>query len=283
MLQRLKHIWNRTLTHKSEVICIYICQLIFGFLIGCIFYCTVDDNLGQSMALEHLALGFDRTVIMDMVNSNDEVFSGIISWVTILIPCYLIISILLQGGLLFNIKRGEVGFKSQIKNGAKYLLPFFGVALFSIVLIILFVVVVGLPYKAIVGDPLTTFSSEKPFVFSLMALAVGFSLWVVLVWGFSISTRYSHINGISFWKSIKTGFTFVKNHLIELLSIGYLLLGIHILLAFLYYMIMGDRGAPSWLIVIFGIVIQQVFSITRVFIRGFGYIAVDQVEDEFIG
>tara|TARA_R110000737_G_C14543227_1_gene479422 strand:+ start:531 stop:1238 length:708 start_codon:yes stop_codon:yes gene_type:complete len=235
------------------------------------------------MALEHLANGFDRTVIMDMINSNDDVFSSIISWVTILIPIYLIISILLQGGLLFNINRGEVGFKSQIKNGTKYLLPFFGIALFSIVLIILFLVVVGLPFRAIVGDPLTTFSSEKPFVLSLIALAIGFSIWLVVVWSFSISTRYNYINGASFWKSINSGFTSVRNHLFELLSIGYLLLGAHLLLAFIYYLIMGDRGAPSWLIVIFGILVQQLFSFARVFIRGFGYIAVDQVEDKFIG
>jgi hypothetical protein len=235
------------------------------------------------MALEHLALGFDRTVIMDMINSNDEVLSSILSWVTVLVPFYLIISILLQGGLLFNIKRGEVGFKSQIKNGAKYLFPFFGIALFSIILILIFVVVVGLPFKAIIGDPLTTFSSEKPFVFSLIALVIVFSFWVILVWGFSISTRYNYINSNSFWKSIKSGFTFVINHFLKLLSIGYMLLGIHILLAFLYYLIMGDRGAPSWLIVIFAFLIQQAFSFARVFIRGFGYIAIDQVEDEYIG
>lgn len=282
MIQRLKHIWNRTLTHRSEVTCIYICQLIFGLLIGCIFYCAVNNNLGQSMALELLASGFDRTVIMDMINGENEVFSTLISWTIILIPLYLFISTLLQGGLLFNINRGEVGFKSQIINGAKYILPFFGVALFSFTLIVFFTIVVGLPFKAIVGDPLTTFSSEKPFVLLLIALTAGFSVWLIMVWGFSISTRYNYINGSSFWSSVKSGFTFVKNHLFELLSVGYLLLGVHILIAFIYYLIMGDRGAPSWIIVIFGILVQQLFSFTRIFIRGFGYIAVDQVEDEFI-
>jgi len=234
------------------------------------------------MALELLASGFDRTVIMDMINGENEVFSTLISWTIILIPLYLFISTLLQGGLLFNINRGEVGFKSQIINGAKYILPFFGVALFSFTLIVFFTIVVGLPFKAIVGDPLTTFSSEKPFVLLLIALTAGFSVWLIMVWGFSISTRYNYINGSSFWSSVKSGFTFVKNHLFELLSVGYLLLGVHILIAFIYYLIMGDRGAPSWIIVIFGILVQQLFSFTRIFIRGFGYIAVDQVEDEFI-
>ena len=283
MPQRLKHIWNRTLTHRSEVISIYICQLTIGLLTGCIFYCTVNDNLGQSMALEHLASGFDRTVIMDMINSNDEVLSIVLSWATFLIPFYLLISTLLQGGLLFNIKKGEVGFKSQIKNGAKYFLPFLGITLFSFCLIILFAIVIGLPFKAIVGDPLTTFSSEKPFVLLLIALIAGFSVWLIMVWGFSISTRYNYINGSSFWKSVKSGFTFVKNQLFKLISIGYLLLGVHILLAFLYFLIMGDRGAPSWIIVILGILVQQLFSLARIFIRSIGYVAVEQVEDEFIG
>ena len=279
MLQRIKHIWNRTMTHRSEVICIYVCQLILGLSTGCLFYCTVNDKLGQSLALEHLASGFDRTVVMDMINSNDEVLSTILSWATILIPFYLLISTILQGGLLSNIKKGEVGFKSQIKNGMKYLLPFFGVALFSFALIILFVIIVGLPFKAIVGDPLTTFSSEKPFVLLLFALAALFSIWIIIVWSFSITTRYNYLEGSSFWKSIKSGFTYVKNHLFKLLSIGYLLLGLHILLGLLYYLFMGDRGASSWTIVLFGILLQQLFSFTRVFIRGFGYIAVDQVGD----
>ena len=283
MIQRLKHIWNRTLAHQSEVICIYICQLMFGFLVGLIFYSSVNNDLGQSMALEHLASGFDRTVIMDMINSNDNVFSKVSLWTMVLIPAYLILSICLHGGLLFNIKKGEIGIKSQLKNGISHLIPFLGIALLSFALILLFVLLIGLPFKSIVGDPLTTFSSEKPFVYSLIILIAFLSVCIIGIWGLSIIARYNYIEGSSFWKSIKLGFLFLKYHFLKIFAIGYLLIGIHLLLALLYYLIMGDRGAPSWLIVIFGILIQQIFSIARVFIRSFGYITVDQVNDEFIG
>lgn len=283
MIQRLKHIWNRSLAHRAEVTCIYICQLTFGLLIVLIFYCVVNENLGQSMALEHLASGFDRTVIMDMINSDDTIFSKVFSWVMILTPIYLIVSTWLQGGLLFNIRKGETGVTSQVKNGIKHLIPFLGFVLFSIVLILLCVVMIGLPFKSIVGDPLTTFSSEKPFVFSLIILIAILSICIIAIWGLSISVRYNYIEGSSFWQSIKLGVSFIKNHFFKILSIGYLLIGIHLLLALLYYLIMGDRGAPTWLIVIFVILVQQLFSFARVFIRNFGYIAIDQVAEEFIG
>jgi len=283
MIQRLKHIWNRTLAHSAEVTCIYICQLIFGLLVGCIFYSIVNENIGQSMALERLALGFDRTVIMDMINSNDTVFSKVFSWAMVITPIYLIVSTWLQGGLLFNIKKGETGVKSQLKNGIKHLIPFLGFALFSIVLILLFVIIIGLPFRYIVGDPLITFSSEKPFVFSIIVLLAILSICIITIWGLSISARYNYIQGSSFLQSISLGTSLIKNHFFKILSIGYLLIGIHLLMALVYYLIMGDRGAPSWLFVIFVILVQQLFSFARVYIRSFGYIAVDQVDEEFIG
>lgn len=283
MLQRIKHIWNRALTHHSEVACIYVFQLVFGIVIGCISYCVIGSHIGQSTALNHLAAGFDRTVFMDMVNSNDDVLSPIILLAIILIPIYLIVSIILQGGFLHNIRKGETGFKYQLMNGTRYLFPFLGYVFFSVLMILILAVIIGLIFKNIVGDPLTTFSSEKPFVQSLL-IVIGLLLIIVtLIWGWSISARYHYIDGSSFWTAIKSGFSFVKNHVLKILLIGSLLLGIHLLLAFIYYLIMGDRGASSWLIVILGIIIQQVFSFARIYIRGLAYITIDQMEDEFIG
>lgn len=283
MIKRINHIWNRTLAHRSEVFCIYLCQLILGLLIGFFIFGIFNDNLGQSMALEHLTSGFDRTVIMDMINSNENVFSLVSFWTAIILPLYLILSTVLQGGLLYNISKGETGIKSQLNNGIRYLLPFLGVVLLSILLIILFAVLIGLPFKTFVGDPLLTFSSEKPFVLSLLLLIAIFSACAITVWGFSIISRYNYINGSSFWASTKSGFLFVKKHFLKILLVGYLLIGIHFLLALIYYLIMGDQGTSSWLIVILGIIIQQVFSFARVLIRSFGYVAIDQIEDNYIG
>ena len=283
MLQRIKHIWNRTLTHRSEVTCIYIYQLILGVVLGCISYCTLDSHIGQSIALDRLASGFDRTVFMDIINNNDNVLSPIVLWAVILIPVYLLVSAVLQGGLLYNIRKGETGIISQIKSGIRYLLPFMGYTFFSVLIILAFVTGIGFIFKSAVGDPLTTFSSEKPFVHSLFIVITLLSVLVTLIWGWNISARYKYIDGSPFWASMKSGFSFVKNHFLKILLVGYLLIGIHLLLAFIYYLIMGDRGAPSWLIIILGIIVQQVFSFARVYLRSSSYITIDQIEDGFIG
>ena len=283
MPQRIKHIWNRTLTHRSEVACIYLFQLVCGIVIGCITFSTIDNTIGQSMALHHLTSGFDRTVFMDMINNNEGVLSPISFWAMALVLIYLLISILLQGGFIYNIRKGEIGYQSQLRNGLNNILPFLGYAFLSVLMALVSLIAIGLIFKGVVGDPLTTFSSEKPFVISFFIAVIFYSIIITLIWGWSIATRMFYIDSSSFGTSIRSGFIFIKTHLISVLLIGFLLLGVHLLLAIIYYLIMEDRGAPSWLIVFIGIVIQQVFSFAKVYIRSWGYIAIDQIEDKFIG
>jgi len=281
-LKRLNHIWNRTITHKSEVLCIYLSQLIFGLLIGCVAYVIINKFLGESIALEQLAKGFDRTVIMDVLNSNDNVLKTFTFWMIPFIPIYLLMSIILQGGFLYNIKKGEVGVVSQIRNGIQHFIPFLGVASISFVLLLVVAGLIVLPYSMFVGDPLTTFSSEKPFVLSILGLIGLFTVWLIIVWGWSIATRLAYVSEGDFYKSISLGLSFVKQNFLKILAVGLLFLGLHVLISFLYYIIMGDRGAPSWIIIIFGILVQQLFSFIRVFLRGMSYITVEQIEDEVI-
>lgn len=281
-MKRLNHIWNRTITHKSEVLCIYLSQLIFGLLIGCVAYVIINKFLGESIALEQLAKGFDRTVIMDVLNSNDNVLKTFTFWMIPFIPIYLLMSIILQGGFLYNIKKGEVGVVSQIRNGIQHFIPFLGVASISFVLLLVVAGLIVLPYSMFVGDPLTTFSSEKPFVLSILGLIGLFTVWLIIVWGWSIATRLAYVSEGDFYKSISLGLSFVKQNFLKILAVGLLFLGLHVLISFLYYIIMGDRGAPSWIIIIFGILVQQLFSFIRVFLRGMSYITVEQIEDEVI-
>ena len=281
-MKRLNHIWNRTLTHKSEVSLIYLFQLFLGLLIGTVTYKALENSLGESEALNQLALGFDRTVIMDMLNNNSNMLGSVVMYLKVLVPIYLLSSIILQGGLLSNIKKGELGIAQQLKSGLQNFLPFVGIALISILIILLFALVFILPFSKLVGDPLITFSSEKPFVFWVIGLMILFSIWAVFTWSWSISARYAYIETKQFWSSIKSGFTFVKRNFLDLFAVGFLLLGLHLLLGLIYFLLMGDRGTPSWIIVAFGILMQQIFSYIRVFIRGSAYVAVEQLEDKMI-
>lgn len=277
MMGRIKQLGILSLSHWREIIGVYFIQLVFGLFVGLSFCGVMCSSLDQSMVLDQLAKGFDRTVIMDVMNSRDGVLDGVKSLALSLLGVYLLIGVLLQGGWLVNIKNKIYSLKSLFRNGLKFFFPFLGLALISIILIALFAVVVGISFTKLVGDPLVTFSSEKPYVIWILILSFVFILWLIIIWSWSIVTRLHFIGGNAFFSSIKLGVQTVKNKWYQFLGIGLLLVGIHVVLMFIYYCIMGDRGAPSWGIVVFGILVQQTFAVIRVTLRGFGYVLVEDL------
>ena len=123
----------------------------------------------------------------------------------------------------------------------------------------------------IVGDPLVTFSSEKPFVLWIIFLLAVLVLWAIIVWSWSVSTRYAYIEDNKFFKSCRQGLSIVKSKMHKFLGIGILLLLIHSLFMCIYYCVLGDHGAPTWTVVILTIIAQQIFAFSRIAVRGFGY------------
>ena len=241
------------------------------------FYNVMYSSLHGSMVLDRLAMGFDRTVIMDVLNTESNILDSTVLVAIILAAVYLIISIFIQGGWLGNIRKRNFGVKSQLSNGRKYFLPFTGIAAISLLLVFLYALIVGTGFTFIVGDPLATFSSEKPYVLWLVALAFIWTLWCFVVWAWSVSSRYHYIDGQNFISALKKGMHSIKTQMMEYLFLGGLLLISHVFLMVVYYMLMGDRGAPSWWIVIIGIIIQQSFAIIHITLRGFGYGYVDSL------
>ena len=270
-MYKIKNIIKATWKHWREISFVYLIQLIVGSIVGFTFCAALCSSFDTSMVLDHLAKGFDRTVIMDVMNSNDNILDNTMRMGWLLLGIYLIISVLLQAGWLANIKVNNFTVKSMLANGLKFFFPFLGIALISILLIIIYVAVVGFGFTKIVGDPLVTFSSEKPYVIWIIVLVGTFILWSITIWSWSVSTRFHYINGSPLFTSLKLGFNSVWNSLFKFIGIGLLLVAIHIILMCFYYLIMGDRGAPSWAIVIIGIFVQQIFAFTRVAIRGLGY------------
>jgi hypothetical protein len=229
------------------------------------------------MVLDDLARGFDRTVLMDLLNTNDYIMTKTKSVVIFLLVIYLLISVLLQGGWLYNIRKSRHSIKTMLSQGLKHFGPFLSISVFSIFLIVAVGGIIALSFTKIVGDPLVTFSSEKPYVIWIVALFIIFILWSITIWSWSVITRCHFIDGNSFLASLKLGIQTFKNHWLKFLAIGILIVGIHVVFMISYYWIMGDRGAPSWLIVIIGILIPQVFNYLRVMLRGFGYSLVENL------
>lgn len=280
-MQKIKQIAIATWRHWREISFVYFIQLLLGLVVGLTFCGAICSSLDTSMVLDQLAKGFDRTVIMDVINSNNNVLDSTKSVALIMAGIYLLVSVLLQAGWLANIKEKNYSVKSLLTKGLKLYFPFLGIAVLSIILIVIYAVVVGISFTKIVGDPLVTFSSEKPYVIWIIFMIALFILWLIFVWSWSVSSRFQYIAGNSFFTALKSGFKIVWKQFLKFQSIGLLLIGIHVFLMLVYYFIMGDRGAPNWCIVLFGILVQQIFAFIRVALRGFGYSLVEDLNSNY--
>lgn len=273
----IKKIWFTNWKHWRAISFVYAIQFILSFIVAIVFCGAICDSLEGSMVLDRLALGFDRTVIMDVINTNPGVLDKTKSVALALLGCYLLVSVFLQAGWIANIKKNDLTLSSLLRNGMQFFFPFLGIALLALLLVILFGVAVGGGFSMIVGDPLETFSSEKPYVLWILFLLFVFIIWMILVWSWSVTSRYYYIEGSSFGSALKNGFKGVRRNLKKYLGVGFLLLLLNGLLMLLYYLIMGDRGAPSWVVVIFGILVQQIWAFVRIAIRGLGYTFIHEI------
>lgn len=276
-MHSLKQICINTLNHWKEISIVYLAQLVLGLVVASVFFNEMSYHLNQSMAIDHLGKGFDRTVLTDLIYSTDD-FLGKTKIVGFcVLVAYLFIGAFLQAGWLANIRKQKFEVSSLFRNGSKYIVPFLGIAFISFFIIALIGGLIAFLFTKAVGDPLVTFSSEKPYVIWIVCLSILFIIWLVTVWSWSVISRCHYIDGQSFFTSLKSGLLTLGHQWYKFQAIGLLMIGIHVVFMFLYYWIMGDRGAPVWGVVLFGIFIQQVFNYFRIVLRGLGYSLVEDL------
>jgi hypothetical protein len=276
-MNKFRQLGIDTCKHWREISLIYFVQLIIGLLVSVTFYSEFSHHIDKSMILDQLAKGFDRTVFMDLINSNDQILGKTKITALCLLGIYLFIGVFLQGGWLTNIRKKSYSVQTLLSSGLKLFGPFIGIAAISILLVAIFGGLLGFFFIKIVGDPLVTFSSEKPYVIWIVLLIGMFILWSISIWAWSVISRCHYIDGNSFFTSLRLGFQTLRKKWLKFQTIGMLIVGIHVLFMFLYYWILGDKGAPSWGVVLVGIFVQQVFNYLRVLLRGFGYSLVEDL------
>jgi len=86
---------------------IYLVQLLFGIVAAITMWQSISTVIGRSTALDRFAVGFDRTVLMDAIYQNVDALGSLKVAFFILLPLYLLVSIVLHGGLLSNIYKGK--------------------------------------------------------------------------------------------------------------------------------------------------------------------------------
>jgi hypothetical protein len=274
--------WNEIIDISSKatkqwksILLIYGVQLVLGSIVAVIAYRQFNGAIGSSLELDRLANGFDRSIFSDMINKFPVIIEHIQSRFASMVVLFLILSIFLHAGLLSNIRNGYYSIFKYFQNANIYFFKFLKVVLISLILKIVVLAIIWVPFFMLIGDPLETFHSEKTFIFTVIGLVILSALFLIVIWLWSVLSRYHIVDKNRLLVSMKAGWRLLISNFARYYIVGCGLILLHVIITWLYTLVVYDWGAETWFSVLALVIMQQLFSLIRIWIRAFGYSAVN--------
>lgn len=274
--------WNEIIDISSKatkqwksILLIYGVQLVLGSIVAVIAYRQFNGAIGSSLELDRLANGFDRSIFSDMINKFPVIIEHIQSRFASMVVLFLMLSIFLHAGLLSNIRNGYYSIFKYFQNANIYFFKFLKVVLISLILKIVVLAIIWVPFFMLIGDPLETFHSEKTFIFTVIGLVILSALFLIVIWLWSVMSRYHIVDKNRLLVSMKAGWRLLISNFARYYIVGCGLILLHVIITWLYTLVVYDWGAKTWFSVLALVIMQQLFSLIRIWIRAFGYSAVN--------
>lgn len=274
--------WNKIIDISSKatkqwksILLIYGVQLVLGSIVAVIAYRQFNGAIGSSLELDRLANGFDRSIFSDMINKFPVIIEHIQSRFALMVVMFLMLSIFLHAGLLSNIRYGYYSIFKYFQNANIYFFKFLKVVLISLILKIVVLAIIWVPFFMLIGDPLETFHSEKTLIFTVIGLVILSVLCLIVIWLWSVLSRYHIVDENRSLVSMKAGWRLLISNFARYYIVGCGLILLHVIITWLYTLVVDDWGAETWFTVLALVIMQQLFSLIRIWIRVFGYSAVN--------
>ncbi len=274
--------WNKIIDISSKatkqwksILLIYGVQLVLGSIVAVIAYRQFNGAIGSSLELDRLANGFDRSIFSDMINKFPMIIEHIQSRFALMVVLFLMLSIFLHAGLLSNIRYGYYSIFKYFQNANIYFFKFLKVVLISLILKIVVLAIIWVPFFMLIGDPLETFHSEKTLIFTVIGLIILSALCLIGIWLWSVLSRYHIVDENRLLVSMKAGWRLLISNFARYYIVGCGLILLHVIITWLYTLVVDDWGAETWFTVLALVIMQQLFSLIRIWIRVFGYSAVN--------
>ena len=210
-----------------------------------------------------------------MINKFPVIIEHIQSRFSSMVVLFLILSIFLHAGLLSNIRNGYYSIFKYFQNANIYFFKFLKVVLISLILKIVVLAIIWVPFFMLIGDPLETFHSEKTFIFTVIGLVILSALFLIVIWLWSVLSRYHIVDKNRLLVSMKAGWRLLISNFARYYIVGCGLILLHVIITWLYTLVVDDWGAETWFTVLALVIMQQLFSLIRIWIRAFGYSAVN--------
>ena len=256
---------------KKMATVIYAITFIFALLLAIPFRGTLIKVAGNSMALNSMVKGFDFTTYSDFLRSAGYAISPFISsaiWFGIL---YLVFTIFFAGGVLKILNAENKKFSSGVffESCAAFFFRFLRLAVYLIILQIIFAFIVFMPLSIIVSTASGTVQNEAVLFYIVLAGIIIYLFFFILVLTIGdyakiiIIVEDSRKPFKSIWPSTK----FVIRHFFSTYLLYLFLLAVPILLFVIYFYLDNVIGMISGLTVFIMFLIQQAFVWLKTWIK----------------
>ena len=268
MIKKVKRGFIEGWTQRKVVLFLYIIQLIIALPIGIQVYQVMEASIGDSMSLNIIQEGFNRTVVEDFLNFHGSSITPLIGTFRYVVPMFLLLSIFLHAGILGNIIHGKQRIADFLKSGVRHFIYFIGYDLIFLALVALWSLVIWIPFLVWMGNPVEDLSSEKVLVIGLIIVGFIYLFGLSIIWLLTFDMKVSDITDRTSWKGgIKKGVNKWKHSLINQWGIFIVYVIIHLIAVLIYLAITDPIGASSMWLIIFVLLLQQMFSLFRIGMR----------------
>lgn len=252
---------------------VYVIQLCLALTLGMQVFHVLEASIGKSLEINKLIVGYDHTVLTDFLKVHGASITPLIGQLRWLILVYLLFAVFINGGLLYGVATPQpVQGHTFWKGGATYFFPFLKIGLLLLVPLLLWTLVIWLPFGLCLEASLLYFPSEVYTVWLAVGLMIvyGIGLAVLFVW--SVLSRFAMIQtGVGIGASLRQGWRLFRGNKRRLLGLLSLFLLLKSALLALYLILEAATGMQSPLLILVFFVVQQVFVFFRIQIRQMVY------------
>ncbi len=234
---------------------VYFLQLCLALTLGMQVYDVLQASIGSSLEINQLLTNYDHTVMADFLKVHGASITPLIGQLRWLLLVWLLFSVFTDGGLLYctSVAQPATG-RSFWQGGATYFFPFLKIALFFLVLALLWTAVVFMPIGMFLEPSLQYFSSEQYSVWLVLLMLgiwlLGFS--VLLVW--SVLSRLERLkNKERIVTCIQRGWRVFRKNTLRFMLLLAAFAGLQLSLVGLYWLLEAFTGmtSPALIVVVF--------------------------------
>jgi len=258
-----------TMKQWRILIWVYFIQLAVVLFLGIQYHDILKDRFSYTLDFRKLILRYDHTIINDFLNTNWPSITNLFNQLKYLILIWLLISIFLDGGMVFAATQKEKLTTQQVfKKASTYYFSFLKMAIIYLTIAAIWTSLVFFPLALKLEACIRYFSSEK---YALWLIALIIIIWIkgmAVLFAWSISSRVIKLEqDVSIFQSLKYGWIVLIHNKTKTILILVLLIFIHLMLLWLYITLESSTGMTSPLLVFIFFILQQCFVFLRIGLR----------------